>query len=68
MAFKLTEYIVSSVRGCKRPLDTKNILFCDKNRVDRHVSWLRREYGEENIAFSLLKGQPAVAEVYVRVN
>ena len=67
MAFKIIEHTVSSIRGCKRPLETRNMLFCDRGRADRHVSWLRREYGAENIVFSLLKGQPAVAEVYVRV-
>lgn len=68
MAFRIIEHTISSIRGCKKPLETKDMLFCDRNRAERRVSWLRREFGSENIAFSMLKGQPEAALVYVRVN
>lgn len=68
MAFRIIEHTIKSVFGHKRPVETKSIDFCDRSRADRRVSWLRREYGFENIVFEPQKGNPALAVVYVRVD
>lgn len=68
MAFRIIEHTISSFGGFKRPLETNVIEFCDKLRADRRVSWLRREFGAENIALRPVRGQLAVAEVFVRVD
>ena len=67
MAYNAVEHIVESMRGWKRPLNSYRRRFGSKYGLNRRISYLRREYGDENVVVRPMKGDKGTVEVYVRV-
>lgn len=67
MVYHTFEHVIDSMRGWKRPLYTYTRSYRSRNDVRRRISWLCREYGDENIAHMPQKGDPSTEMVYIRV-
>lgn len=67
MSYYTLEHTITSKRGWKRPLFTSNRVYRTLGEVRRRISWLSREYGEENVSYRPKKGDPNTEEVYIRI-
>jgi hypothetical protein len=56
------------MRGWKRPLWTGTRVYRTKNDIMKRISWLCRQYGDENIAHMPKKGDPTTEIIYIRLN
>lgn len=68
MSYHTLEHKISSLRGWKRPLYSGTRVYRTKSDVMRRISWLQREYGDENVAHMPCKGDESTEIVYIRMN
>ena len=67
MSYHTLEHTITSKRGWKRPLYSGNRVYRTFNDVLKRISYLSREYGDENVIHMRKKGDPTTEIVYIRV-
>ena len=67
MAYHTLEHTITSKRGWKRPLYSGSRVYRTMKDVKKRISWLAREYGEENVVAMPKKGDPTTEVVYIRL-
>lgn len=68
MAYHTSERIVHSMRGYNRPLYKYQRVYRNKDEVNRRISYLKREYGEDNVVSMPMCDDSTTEIVYIRIN
>ena len=68
MPYFTQELTISSTSNWKQPISTDSRKYHTKNDFMRHLSWLSREYGNENVVHMPKKGDLNTGVVYIRLS
>lgn len=67
MSYHTIEHKIVSSKSWKHPLYTGNRVYRTAKDIGNRLSWLRREYGYDNVAHMPCKGDPTTTIVYIRL-
>lgn len=67
MSYHTLEHTITSKRGWKRPLYSGSRVYRSMRDVMKRISYLARQYGDENVVHMPKKGDPSTVEVYIRI-